>query len=168
MKFVNYSIKAPQEEVFGVLSDSNSVVEAEKFDTSNGKPLMHVKKKEGRLKIKCEMTGRPTKDNGFLEGTYFIGRISEKNERTSVRGVILTAPIYHLFIFALFAYFIYRCISIGGISPVPIILVVFDVFMFWGEFKKQGIIKRYIFRSFKMVFAAGAKRTGKEKSETDS
>ena len=152
MKFVNYSIKAPQNEVFGVLSDSNAVVEAEKFDTSGGKPLMHVKKKDERLKIKCEMTGRPTKDNGFLEGTCFYGRFYERDDVTVMKGMVVTAPIYHTILALLFAFFIYQCFVLRGISIIPICLVIFSVVMFWDEFRKQGIIKRYVFRAFKNTY----------------
>ena len=105
-----------------------------------------------KIKIKCEMTERPTKDNGFLEGTYFIGKVKEKNGVSRVKGVIVTAPIYHVLLLMLFAFFVYRCISIGGISFEPIVLVLFDIVLFYGEFKKQSLIKRYIFRSLKIVF----------------
>ena len=152
MLFVNYKIGAGREEVLSVLRDNNLVVEEEKYDTRNGKPRMHLKERGETLKIKCEMTERPTKDNGFLEGTYFLGKVKEKEGVTRVRGVILTAPIYHFIFLILFGLFILQCIHVGGISPIPIILVIFDVFMFYGEFKKQGIIKRYIFRALKIVY----------------
>ena len=35
---------------------------------------------------------------------------------------------------------------------VPIILFFFSIFMFKDEFRKQGIIKRYIFRSLKLTY----------------
>ena len=152
MLFVNYKISAQREEVLAIIRNNNLVVEAENYDTSKGKPKMHVKEKGERLKIKCEMTDRPTKDNGFLEGTYFIGKVNEKEGITRVKGIILTAPIYHLLFLILFSYFVFQCVNVGGISPIPIILVIFDVFMFYGEFKKQGLIKRYIFRALKIVF----------------
>ncbi len=152
MLFVNYEIGAGREELLSVLRDNNLVVEAENYDTSKGKPKMHVKEKGERLKIKCEMTERPTKDNGFLEGTYFIGKVGEKDGVSRIRGVILTAPIYHMIFLLLFAFFIIQCINLGGISPMPIILVMFDVVMFYGEFKKQSLIKRYIFRALKIVY----------------
>ena len=152
MLFVNYKIHADRDTVMSVLRDNNLVVEEENYDTSNGKPKMHIKEKGGRVKIKCEMTGRPTKDNGFLEGTYFLGKVREKNGVSKVSGIILTAPIYHFIFLCLFGFFIFRCISLGAISAIPIILVIFDVFMFYGEFKKQSLIKRYIFRALKIVF----------------
>lgn len=152
MLFVNFKIGASREEVMKTLFDNNLVVEAEKFDTSKGKPRMHVKEKGERVKIKCEMTERPTKDNGFLEGTYFIGKVKEKDGVTRIGGIILTAPIYHLLFLLLFGFFIYQCISLGGISVVPILLLIFDGFMFAGEFRKQPLIKRYIFRALKIVY----------------
>ena len=165
MLFVNYKIGATREEVMNVLRDSDQVVNAEGYDTARGKPKMHLKEKGQRVKIRCEMTERPTKDNGFLEGTYFLGRVSEKEGRTSVKGIIITAPIYHFIFLLLFGYFIYLCFSLGGISPTPIILLVFDIFMFYGEFKKQSIIKRYIFRALKIVFKS---KTENKTKKTDS
>ena len=105
-----------------------------------------------KIKIKCEYKGRARKDNGFLEGTYFFGRFYEKNGVTFMKGIILTAPIYHTVLLLLFAFFIYRCIALRGFSIIPISLVLFSVFMFFEEFKKQGIIKKYIFRAFKNTF----------------
>ena len=153
MLFINYKIHAAREDILTVLEDSELVVEQEKFDVSRGKPKMHIKKKNDIIKIKCEMTGRPTKDNGFLEGTYFLGRLREREGVSTLRGVILTAPIYHLIFLAFFAFFIYQCIALGGFSPIPIILVVFDAFMFKDEFRKQGIIKRYIFGTLKITYS---------------
>lgn len=153
MLFVNYKIHAPIEEVRSVLIDNNLVVDKEKFDTSAGTPKMRFKEKGDRLKITCEMTGKATRDNGFLVGTYFSGKLTEKNGVTALRGIILTAPIYHLILILLLAFFVYRCIVVGGFSVLPICLAVFDIFMFWGEFKKQCIIKRYIFRAFKITYA---------------
>ena len=153
MLFVNYNIRSDKETLLSVIKDNNLVVESEKFDTSRGKPKMHVKTNGSKLKIKCELTERPTKDNGFLEGTYFIGKISEKDGNSRVRGIILTAPIYHLFFLMLFAFFIYQCFAVGGFSPIPIILLVFDGIMFKDEFRKQSLIKRYVFRAFKITYA---------------
>ncbi len=159
MLFVNYKINAPRESLIEILEDSNLVVESEKFDTSRGKPKIHVKRKgDDTLKLKCEMTERPTKDNGFLEGTYFIGKLREREGVSTLRGIILTAPIYHVIFLVLFAFFIYQCIALGGFSPIPIILVVFDAFMFKDEFRKQGIIKKYIFRAFKITYARVSKK----------
>lgn len=152
MKLVNYKITAQRDEVMSVIRDNTRVVEAEKYDTSRGKPRMHITEKGERVKIKCEMTERPTKDNGFLEGTYFIGKVKEREGVTSVKGVILTCPIYHTIFFLLFAFFVAFCFIKGGISPIPFILVAFDIVMFYGEFKKQSLIKRYIFRTMKIVY----------------
>ena len=158
MLFVNYKINATRENIMNVLSDSDRVVSEEKYDTSRGKPKMHVKEKSGAIKIKCEMTGRPTKDNGFLEGTYFRGRITERDGESRVNGVIVTAPIYHTVFILMFAYFIYLCFSLGGFSVTPILLVGFDLILFRDEFRKQKLIKRYIFRSLKITYRETVKK----------
>lgn len=154
MKFVSYDIHAPRTEVLTSLRDNDKIVEQEKFDSSRGVPRIHIKVKEkDKIKITCEYTGRATNDNGFLEGTYFLGSIIEADGVTKLKGVILTAPIYHSILTILFVLFIYQCISVGGFSPVPIILLAFSIFMFKDEFRKQSIIKRYVFRAFKNTFA---------------
>lgn len=152
MLFVNYKISAEKEELLRILSDNNLVECEEKFDTKPGKPKMSVIEKCGSIKIKCMFTDRPTKDNAFLMGTYFKGKLGEKKGATTLRGVILTEPIYHIILVLCFAFFIFQCIRLGGFSPVPIILLVFDYFMFKDEFKKQRLIKSYIFRAFKITY----------------
>ncbi len=153
MLFVNYDIEAPKELLMSKLMDNDAVVEAEKYDLTDGKPKMHIKSKAERIKIKCEMTERPTKDNGFLEGTYFLGSVKEKSGRTRVSGVILTAPIYHFIFLVLLGIIIYQSITMVAIPITAIFLVLFDLMMFKSEFKKQPIIKRYIFRAFKLTFS---------------
>ncbi len=152
MLFVNYKITAPREEVLASLKDNNSVVESEKLEAANGRPKIHVKNKGDSIKIVCEMTDRSTRDRDFRVGTFMWGKLVEKDGVTSMRGVILTAPIYHLLLLALFGFFIYQCIALGGFSVIPICLVAFDVVMFWGEFKKQRIIKKFIFGAFRLTY----------------
>ena len=152
MLLIRYDIHAPIEEVRASLSDNKKIVDDERFDTSKGYPKIHINEKGEKIKIKCEFTGRARKDNGFLEGTYLVGRFYEKNGITSLKGIVLTAPIYHTVLLALFAFFIYKCISLGGFSIVPICLVLFSAFMFYDEFRKQGIIKKYVFRAFKNTY----------------
>ena len=161
MLFVNYDIHAPLDEVRISLSENEKIVEDEKFDISKGYPKIILKEKGNKIKVRCEFTGRARKDNGFLEGTYFVGHFRERNDVTSMKGVILTAPIYHIILASLFIFFIYRCFALGGISVVPICLVLFSVFMLYDEFRKQGIIKRYIFRAFKNTYL----RLNKNKKE---
>ena len=152
MLFVNYDIHSTKESVLESLYENDLIVEQEKYDTKSGIPKMSVKQNGDKIKITCEFTGRATKDNAFLEGTYFAGKLTESGGVTALKGIILTAPIYHLILAIIFGLFIYQCISLGGFSPVPIILLVFSIFMFREEFKKQGIIKRYIFRAFKNTY----------------
>ena len=153
MLFVNYKIGATRGEVMNAIRDDVLVVNEEKFDTSRGKPKIHVKEKGERLKLSCEMTERATKDNGFLEGTYFRGSVKERDGVTAVKGIIVTAPIYHLILLALTVLFVLQCIHLGGISLTPILLLIFSLIMFKDEFRKQGIIKRYIFRALKITYA---------------
>ena len=122
-----------------------------KFDENKGKPLIRVKERGEWLKIKCEMVGGATKDNGFLEGTYFVGKLTEKDGVTRLRGVILTAPIYHTILALILAFYVYRCISLGAFNPVPVILFLFSLIMFRTEFEKQGTIERYLLRAQKRV-----------------
>lgn len=166
MKFINYTINAPREAVLANLAKNDEIVALEKFDLSNGKPTLRIKRNEDRLTLRCELTERATKDNAFLEGTYFKGKIIELDGVTTVKGIILTAPIYHLFLLALTVFFIVQCISVGGFSPVPIILIGFSLLMFRTEFKKQGIIKAFIFRALKMTYADETRRTSRQKRDT--
>ena len=152
MLFVNYDIHADNDEVLYSLNENDAIVAEEKYDTSRGVPKMRVKSRGDKIKITCEFTGRATKDNAFLEGTYFVGRLKQNGDVASLKGIILTAPIYHTILGIIFGLFIYQCISLGGFSPVPIILLAFSIFMFRDEFRKQKIIKRYIFRAFKNTY----------------
>ena len=160
MLFVNYDISADLEKLYSNIADNDKVVAEENYDTKCGKPKMHIKRRENRLKIKCEMTELGTKDNGFLEGTYFLGSIKENGGRSSVKGVILTAPIYHFVFLVLLGIVIYQSITMVAIPITAIFLVLFDLMMFKGEFRKQALIKRYIFRAFKITYRECEKERG--------
>lgn len=147
MKLIDIKTAVSRDELLGVIANSELVNDKVKFDENKGKPRVHLKTKGDRLKIKCEMIGGPTKDNGFLEGTYFVGKLTEKNGESRLRGVILTAPIYHTFIVLLMALFVLRCIQLTAFNPVPIILLIFSFMMFKKEFEKQGTIERYLHRA---------------------
>ena len=150
MKFVRLDCSASRDELLGVIANSELVNDKVRFDEEKGRPRIHVKEKKGeRLKIKCEMIGGPVKDNGFLEGTYFIGKLTEKNGASHLRGIILTAPIYHTFIALIMAICVLRCIQLVAFNPVPIILLIFSLMMFRKEFEKQGTIERYLIRAVK-------------------
>lgn len=148
MKFISLDFPISKEETLALISDNARVNRNVNFDERRGKPLMKVKDKgEGKIKITCEMLERPTKDNGFLVGTYFTGKLTEKNGGTRLRGVIMTAPIYHLVLIALVVLFIVQCIYLKGFSVIPVIIVIFSLFMFKDEFRKQGYIARYLQRA---------------------
>ena len=151
MKIVNISTKTQKEELLSLIKNHELVNSGVLFDEKVGRPAIKVKEKGKRLFITCELLDRATKDNGFLVGTYFSGRLAERQGKTTLTGIILTAPIYHLVLFALFAAFVVMCIQKGGFSVTPVLLLVFDYFMFSLEFKKQGIIKRYLERCVKIA-----------------
>ena len=152
MKFVNLNFNAPRDEVLAILRDNERVNSGVRLDESRGKPFIKVKEKKGdRINVTCEYIGGPSKDNEFLVGTYFSGRLIEKNGITSLRGMIFTAPIYHFFLSLLVLVFIFQCFKVKGFSVVPPILVVFDFFMFKSEFQKQGYIKRYFMRAARKI-----------------
>lgn len=151
MKFLKLDSAASRDELLSVINNSELVNDRVRFDENKGKPTVHVKDNGKRIKIKCEMVGGPTKDNGFLEGTYFIGTLKESESGTRLRGMIITAPIYHTLLLLLAVFYAYRCIALGAFNPVPLILLIFSIFMFKGEFEKQGIIERYLHRAFKRV-----------------
>ena len=153
MKFVNVDFPSSRDEAMSMICDNEKVNRNVRFDDYRGKPLMKIKDKgNGKMKITCEMIGGPTKDNGFFVGTYFSGKLVEKNGRTRLKGVITTAPIYHLALIALVAVFIIQCFKLRGFSVVPPIIVIFDIFMFKNEFKKQGYIKRYLYRAVRRMY----------------
>jgi hypothetical protein len=149
MKRIRLESTTSKDELLCVIANSELVNDRVKFDENKGRPRVHIKTKGDRIKLKCEMVGGPSKDNGFLEGTYLIGKLSESDGVTRLTGIILTAPIYHTFIALLMALYVMRCIQLGGFNPVPIILLAFSFMMFKGEFEKQGTIERYLIRAFK-------------------
>ena len=152
MQFVNIASHVGREELISMLKDNERTNRQVVFEERLGKPFMHITEGKGdRIKIKCELMGRATKDNGFLEGTYFKGRVKETDEGVKVTGIIVTAPIFHSIMLILLAVFIVQCFFVGGFSVVPVLLVIFDIFMFLTEFKKQGLIKRYILRAVRRV-----------------
>ncbi len=147
MKFVNCKTAVASDDLFALLSNSDRVNDGVKFDEKRGKPFMNVKRKGTRIYITCRMMGGASKDNGFIVGTFFVGRMTEKNGVTRISGITLTSPLYHLLLLALTVFFIYRCIVLGGFNPVPVILLIFGLLLCKDEYKKQGIIARYIARA---------------------
>ena len=151
MKFLNIETSRSKEELLALIKDNERVNPNAKADERRGKPVMKISEKNNRIKIKCEMIGGASKDNGFLVGTYFSGRITEKNGKVRLRGAILTAPIYHLLLILLLGFFIFQCIRMKGFSPMPVILVLFDLLLFKEEFKKQNIIFRDLKRAERIL-----------------
>ena len=151
MKLVRIKTRASKEELFSNIKNHELVNRGVVFDEKIGRPTMKVKEKGNRIRITCELVDRATKDNNFLVGTYFSGSLTENDGVCTLSGVILTAPLYHLALFGLFIAFIVMCIQKGGFSVMPIFLIAFDIMMFNTEFKKQGIIKRYLERAVRIT-----------------
>lgn len=151
MKLVKITTAVPRDELLSNIKNHQLVNNGVVFDEKIGRPTMKVKERGNRLRITCELVDRATKDNNFLVGTYFTGKLTERGGVTTLSGVILTAPIYHLILFGLFVAFIVMCIQKGGFSVLPVFLVAFDFIMFNTEFKKQGIIKRYLYRATRIT-----------------
>lgn len=151
MKQIKIHTGLEKDKLLKLLSDNDFVNDGVKFDEKLGKPLMHLKeKRDGKIRITCELTGRATRDDSFfLLGTYFKGRITETEEGAVLSGFITTAPIYHLVWLALVLIFVLQCFRLGGFSVVPICLIAINLFMFWNEYKKQGLIERYIKRAIR-------------------
>ena len=151
MKAFKYKVNATRDELVALLSNDGEVNKFVSITEKKGTPHMHVTARGEKVKIKCEYVGGASKDNAFIDGTRFSGKITEKNGKTEIKGVIATAVIFHLIMLLMFSAFIVMCIVRQGFSVVPICLVVFDIFMYKDEFKKQGIIERYIARAVKRL-----------------
>lgn len=151
MKIVKFETSAPRKTVLEAIKDSNEVNRNVKFDDKLGRPLIKAKEKDGspRIHVTCEMIGGQSKDNGFIVGTYFVGKLTEKDGRTRLSGILLTAPIYHLLVIAFCIYFLVQSILFGGFTVMPIFVVGFTVLLFKDEYKKQGIIHRFFARAIR-------------------
>ena len=154
MKLVNISSLRTKDEVLSFIKDNNKVNDGVRFDDKyDRKPLMHIKENDGKLQIKCEMIGGPTKDNGFLAGTVFRGRITERDGVTTISGLITTSVIYHIALFALIVLLFVQMFlySAYGLISVLVFAVGFELMFFKDEFKKQGYIKRYLERAVRRL-----------------
>ena len=147
MKIVKYKADVTAEELIALLKNNEAVNKNVRFESETKIPYIHVKEKGEKIKLTCEYMGGATKDNAFLEGTAFSGKIRECEGGCEIKGIITTAPIFHTVLFLMFAAFIVMCIIKQGFNIVPLCLIVFDIFMYKDEFKKQGIIDRYIARA---------------------
>lgn len=154
MKFINVTTHHSSDELISFISDNDKVSSGVKFtDKKGGRPYMHVKRKGDRLRIRCEMVGRPSKDNGFLMGTMFFGRVSEHDGITTLKGIITTSPIYHIVMLALIVVMIVQSIVAQSLYSIPLIVfaIAFEFLFFSDEFKKQGYISRYLERAVRRL-----------------
>ena len=118
MKLINLRSRKEPSELFSAICDNSFVSDGVRFNDKGTKPHMHVKDKgNGKFKIKCEIMGGPTKDNGFLEGTYFVGRIKRTESGSVIKGIILTAPIFHFALILLTAFIIAQKVDGWRMEP---------------------------------------------------
>ena len=158
MKLIKLRSGKNPEELLSAISDNDFVSSGITFNQNGTKPYMHVKKKpNGKIKIKCEIMGGPTKDNGFLEGTYFKGKIVECDGGSRISGIILTAPIFHALLVIFTVAIIMQCIYLKAINVIPVFAILFDIIMFKNEFKKQGYIERYLKRAIVRLEKTGGR-----------
>ena len=152
MKFLKFRSASKEDKIIEMLCAPERVNSGVKFDKYEPDFLTkRSKRNPARIRITCRIKNTATADNGFLLGTYFWGSFKEKNGVTVLRGHIATAPIYHAALLMLLAFFIYRCITLSAFNPTPVILVAFDAVLFWREFKKRGMIERYIRRTIRRL-----------------
>ena len=154
MKFIKLQTEKSRNEVLSILKDNERVNENVRFhDKRGGRPYMHIKENGDSIRIKCEMVDRPTKDNGFLVGTRFCGRLTEKDGITTFTGRITTSLIYHTIMIMLAVLWLFFIIAYSAYSLIPLIVFAgaFELMFFKDEFKKQGYIERYIIRAFKRL-----------------
>ena len=169
MKFISLYSKSTPEDLLTAVSDNNFVNENVKFADDGIKPLMKVKEKNGRLSIKCEMIGGPSKDNGFIVGTFFAGKIKECKGGSKLSGIILTAPIYHFIVFAFILWVVYRCIVDNAINILPIFILAFDILgqdqrlvVQLGEYVGVLCVGTEIFAVGGKIFEQGQHKTERE------
>jgi len=60
--------------------------------------------------------------------------------------------------FILVAAIIVQAVYLRAFTVVPFLFVPIEIVMFYGEFKKQGYIKRYIYRAFKRLYSENVKQ----------
>ncbi|MBQ8372157.1 MAG: hypothetical protein IJX38_04385 [Clostridia bacterium] len=150
MKIIKLQTRLSREDILEVLKDNDFVNDGVRFNEKKGKPRIILNEKAGdRLTVSCKMIGGATRDNGFIFGaTKFRGTLTESGGVTTLRGYMLTAPIYLLALFALLGLFIFMCFYLKGFNPVPPICFIFGILIIADEYKKQGIIERYFYRAF--------------------
>lgn len=147
MKLVSLKTRLSREEYLSALADHNRINEGIAFNEKLGKPAFSVSEKKNRIKVKCTYVGGNNKDNGFLVGSYFLGWIKERDGVTTLKGVAVTSPLFHLVLVGLTVLFIIKCMELGGFSVVPPVFLVMSLLLFKDEYKKQGLIKRFLYRA---------------------
>ena len=151
MKIVKISSPSSRDEILETLSHPDRVNENVKFEGKKGRPAIVFSQKGDNIKLKCVYMGGPSKDNGYIFGTYFKGKIIETNEGSQIRGYIVTEPLYVAVLIVLAALYVAYMIVKSFFSVIPLLVFAFGLYMMKDEFNKQGIILRYIHRALKHI-----------------
>ena len=152
MKHIRMETFLPATDIIARWKDDSRVNEGVRFDEKQGKPHLMIKEGTGgRVRARCVMLGGPSRDNGYLQGTAFYGSVRERDGKTVVRGWILTEPVFHVLWFCLIAFFVYTCFARGGFSVIPVCLVIFVYAVFLKEYRKQDVLRRYMFRAVRQL-----------------
>lgn len=143
MRYVHLNLETDRETFLAALADGKFIAPSDRAE----KPILHLNNKGERIRVTCEYLGGASKDNGFLVGTFFSGKFKEKEGQRYLNGWIMTAPVYHAILLALFAFAIVRSVQLRGFTLLPICAAVFDVFLFRREFSKQRVIENCLIRA---------------------
>ncbi len=150
MKFVNFKIPTNREAVLSTVSDFRLV--NQKLKSADGEPAPGVTVKklgENLFRIRCNYIGGPTKDDGFVEGTFFLGFAKNVENGCRMKGIILTEPVFHVIFSVLFVFLLVKSIMASAIPVMPLCLLAFVIFMLRKEYKKQNMLYRYLVRAVK-------------------
>ena len=77
MLFVNLTSNADKETLRAVIADDRIVNQGVKFDEKTGAPTARIRERGKLLRIRCELIGGASKDNGYFFGTAFLGTLKE-------------------------------------------------------------------------------------------
>ncbi len=163
MKRIHLQTVCERDEVLDALTNNARVNEGLSFDEAKGTPTVRMRiGRGGHLHMRCVFIGGHSKDNGFIQGTFFTGRLREgKDGKTQLSGVIVTEPVFHVLLCILLAVAVFQMVSLGGISLTPILLLPFVYILMRGEYRKQEHLRRYILRAVHRL--EKTKNTGRDR-----
>ncbi len=150
MKFVNFKIPEDREAVLTSIADYRIANRKRKSEENAPIPSATVKRwGHDVFRIRCNYVGGPTRDDGFVEGTFFIGKLKNTEKGCRMKGIILTEPVFHTLFFGVFIYLVIKAVEQSAIPVTPLCLLAFVLFMLRKEYKKQDVLYQYLIRAVK-------------------